>query len=174
MIIDVEPAVSDWVTWAKKNDIRADVIDFIRKTPDVFAATESNPRAWGYVSTVMNQLEKHQAKPDQMMNCITGLVGETMAVSYLSHRASKGSIKLTVQCLLTSYASCRAELKKLKQQNDTSRLHALVQEVLLYCQDPCNRGDQKHEQAKVAMLSQFAKDLPAEFRLRVNDFIPER
>lgn len=172
MKIEVTAAAKEWVVWAEAHDVHPDVISFVRTTPQIFVARESNPRAWTMVSKVLQSARSDQH--DQMLlPMLTGLVGESMAVSFLRFmRGDRGKL-IKPQDVLRRYAIVAKQVKALATANDTAALHALVHGVLITVQDPDWRTTDADEMVQRRHLEAFAKDLPAEFRRRIQEHLDD-
>lgn len=164
MIIDVEASVKEWGAWAKGNAIDPRVISYVTRTPKVFGSTRSNPRAWSAVSRVLVALEAAEWDPNLAMNCLTGLVGEDMAMGFIKSLTMKESAVPSARNILENYARHQKAVKKLAKANDTAPLFALVEAVLLLLQDPGNRTDAELTRTRMDNVERFISDLPAEHR----------
>lgn len=54
----IEYTVDDWIAWASKNDIRTEVIAFIRSNPTFLCI----PKMWEVISGVLNVSISHELK----------------------------------------------------------------------------------------------------------------
>ena len=173
MKLEVVTSAKEWVAWAEEHAVHPDVISFVRATPHIFDARESNPRAWTMVSKVLRQIEVSQADGNLLLPMLTGLVGEEMAVSFQRFiRGTRGKA-IQSQDVLRRYARVAKQVKLLAKANDTAALYALVHAVLVMAQDPDARGDATQEAVVRQNLQAFAKDLPAEFRRKILEHIQD-
>lgn len=86
--IDFEPNLQDWVNWANANNIRPEIISFIRFRPEMLhdhdpskdARSFQTPRTWAYASSVLNN-----ASPDLEYPMLIGTVGEAAAGEFMSY-----------------------------------------------------------------------------------------
>lgn len=170
--IEVVASVKEWVAWAKNNEVHPDVITFVRSMPKVFSARESNPRAWTMVSQVLKNIPAHQAD-EMLLPLLTGLVGETMAGSYIRFLRADCAKQIQPEDVLQSYPTLAKQVKELTKANDTATLDALVHGVLVMAQDPSRRTTNEDEVAQRNNLESFASDLPAEFRRKIKEHLDD-
>lgn len=88
-----------WLDWAlNEGNIHPDIIGFLLSSkqslndfdPKSPANAFATSRSWSFVSRLL-----HTGMPDDVaMNVISGLVGEGMAITFMSHRASLGALPL--------------------------------------------------------------------------------
>lgn len=173
MRIEVKPDKKQWLTWAGRHDVHPRVIGFVQWMPDVFEATESNPRAWTAVSSVLKELESAKAGKEMQMNCISGLVGDTMATAFLAFLAQGGMQLPETAVLLDSYPDYRALIKKISAKNDTALLVKVVKSVMLTIKNPNEQRSPVQRRIWSKHLLMLVKDLPAEYRGMLADAIQE-
>lgn len=173
MKIEVVASAKEWVAWAENHDVHPDVIGFVRTTPHIFDAGESNPRAWTMVSKVLRNLPGDHADKAMLLPMLTGLVGEDMAVSFLRFMRGDRTKLIAPNDVLQRYASVAKQVKAQAKANDTAALHALVHGVLVMAQDPGRRTTDADEAVQRRNLEAFAKDLPAEFRRRIQEHLDD-
>ena len=173
MKIEVVASAKEWVAWAEGHDVHRDVIGFVRTTPHIFDARESNPRAWTMVSKVLRHVPGDQVDKAMLLPMLTGLVGEDMAVGFLRFMRGDRTKLIAPNDVLQRYASVAKQVKALAKANDTAVLHALVHGVLVIAQDPGRRTTDADEAVQRRHLEAFAKDLPAEFRRRIQEHLDD-
>ncbi|MBN8523886.1 MAG: AAA family ATPase [Planctomycetes bacterium] len=173
MRIEVKPDKTQWLTWAGRHDVHPLVIGFIQWMPDVFEASESNPRAWTAVSSVLKELESAKAGKEMQMNCISGLVGDKMATAFLAFLAQGGMLLPETTVLLDGYPDYRGLIKKISAKNDTAQLNKLVKSVMLTIANPNEQRSPAQRRRWGKHMPLLAKDLPAEFRGMLTEAIRE-
>lgn len=87
--VDFEPQLQDWVDWANTNNIRPEIISFMRFRPEMLheddhAATDARqfatPRTWSYASRILDN-----ATPDLEYEMLIATVGEAAAGEFMSY-----------------------------------------------------------------------------------------
>src|SRR5260370_27159820 len=62
----------EWLNWARSNGIDPGVLSYVEADEGVFGDPESNPRAWVYVSKVLQASRTHQHSPESLHVAIAG------------------------------------------------------------------------------------------------------
>ena len=174
MVIHVEPNVRHWIAWAEANGVHPAVMEYVKSTTDVFKkATDSNPRAWVYVSDILHAHESNGSSRGTLAAAVAGFVGGSHARAFLRIYHSRSGIGVPpVASLLTSYGRGRTKVLSIVKAGDTARLSALSRNVLLHLQEPANEAAVQSCAKTMANLAQFVADLPADFRRKIRSEYP--
>lgn len=86
--IDFEPLLKDWVNWANSNNIRPEIISFMRFRPEMLHDHDpgkdersfQTPRTWAYASRVLNS-----TTPELEYEMLTAAVGKAAAGEFMSY-----------------------------------------------------------------------------------------
>lgn len=88
-VLHVNTNVPEWLAWGKKHGIRPEILEFIRKNPDLLqepppasAAPFSTPRSWATFSDAVSRMEQR--------GMLSGIIWDALAYGTLSaHAASR-------------------------------------------------------------------------------------
>ena len=172
MVLDVRADVKCWVAWAQANSVHPAVRDFVRSTPKIFDAPQSNPRAWSYASDVLSTFEESKFKRSTLLAGIAGLVGDKLAATFLKTYRARGSGVPSARKVLNSYSAIQSQVKRWKKEGNTAKLNSLVHQVLLHLQDPSSEARAKRNTKAKANLRKLYQDLPAELRKLLSESVP--
>ena len=107
--IDVEADVDDFATWANTNDVRGEVVSFVRSRTELlhkFDAAETcfpSPRAWAFVSGILDM----QGLDPYVQQCMfAGTVGEGAAIEFMGHLRLYGQMP-SVEEIIASPSKAR-------------------------------------------------------------------
>jgi hypothetical protein len=91
----LEAELEPWVIWANENNIRPEIIGFLRFNPALFCDFDSqalaspNPRAWAYVNEVLNQ---QIPNPIAESEKVAGYIGDGAKVEFFGYRKVMASL----------------------------------------------------------------------------------
>ena len=172
MVLDVRADVKCWLAWAEANGVHPAVREFVRSTPKIFEAPQSNPRAWSYASQVLSASEGGKFSRNTLLAGIAGLVGDKLAATFLKTYRARGSGVPSAKKVLNSYSTIQSQVQRWKKGGDTAKLNALLHQVLLHLQDPSNEARAKRNTKAKANLRKLYKDFPAELRRLLGESVP--
>jgi len=86
--VDFEPQLNDWVNWANNNNIRPEIVSFMRFRPEMLHDHDpgkdhrsfATPRTWAYASRILDN-----ATPDLEYEMLIAAVGEAAAGEFMSY-----------------------------------------------------------------------------------------
>ena len=92
LILNVRIDVTEWLTWAKVNGVRHDVIHFVEQVPDALlrpipdkAVPFSTPRAWASLSRALDLVEKGTKMTVELVRALAyGRVSEMDASMFVA------------------------------------------------------------------------------------------
>lgn len=166
-VLHVKADVKSWLKWAESSGVHATVREFVRSSPKIFEALESNPRAWTYVSELVAARENGDGSKDSLLALVAGQVGDKLGTAFFKFYCAFETEKLpTPEQILKSYSNHRAAIQRIGLSGNTAALHSLTQQMLLHLQAPSNQRNLSQCKPHRANCQLFVSDLPAEYRAR--------
>jgi MoxR-like ATPase len=171
--VEVEPDVEEWLAWARAHGVHPAVTDYVSADPSALSGPGGSPRAWAYVSDVVQAQERARPGRDSMLAAVAGLVGEKRAAAFLRFLDDRVR-PLTADEVLSSYPSHRPQLRQWARagQLDLVRGTLLAVQKSLQCRH--NYDAVKARRAARANLAAFLSDLPGDLREQAEAFFGER
>lgn len=171
--VEVEASVEHWATWAEKAGVHDAVVAYVKATPKVFDAPQSNPRAWTKVSALLHKYECGTYSKDALQVAVCGCVGVELAVAFLRTLRAPASAKVPApDAIVGGYAKVRHIIQGFKASGNTPCLHSVCQQLFLYLQNPKNDAAIKASPKAIENLTAFRSDLSAEFRKQLDEHAP--
>lgn len=171
--INVEPDVEAWLKFAETKNTHPAVLQMVRNTPGIFDATESNPRAWSRISSLVHTYDRGEYPIDALLVAVAGSVGDTLTNTFRSILTGSKATKIPdIETILNSYADVRPIVTDWSASGNTAQLESLILQVRRYLQNP---GREEKVRANVAVsknLIQLFTDVPAEYRKQLLDSHP--
>ena len=154
VLIDVAPDVGEWLKWAEAANVHPAVRRYVSVTPEIFAATRSNPRSWKKVSDVLAEHEKGGHSNLALMNVIQGSVGAVHAAAFVKTLMDP-STAVIPSCtdIVFSYEKIRTEILKANKAGKTDFMSGILfPDAQLFTtsrkfesgQERCRRGQQPY------------------------------
>lgn len=170
--IRVEATVPAWVRWARKQSVHHSVIEFVRASPHIFDAGNSDPRSWTRVSQLVQAFERiGSAKIDDLTVMVAGQVGATWASAFLA--AYQGPQTSThPKKLAEEYRDLRPQVLAYVAKGRLDILDAAVSRLERAWKDVDFRRWVAAEDHRLSNLRQLEADIPAEFASRVSRILP--
>ena len=165
--IRVVPDVKQWTTWAKSAGVHETVIEYVSTTPRIFGAPDSNPRSWTYVSNVLKTSERMGLTDKQLLVLISGLVGETSAVSFLRFYRVGVNIPSGEQIVKT-YTAHRAKLQAWVKKGELDLVEASLEKTFSFLGRRQSQGVNEHMKQN---LVQLAADLPGDLERKLRAWL---
>ena len=167
VVIEVEPDVKAWLEWAKDNDVHPAVMRYVRSTRDIFGVPRSNPRAWKYVSDLLQAHEGNGSGGHALLANIAGLIGNELAFAF-ERTYQRGTAELPKgEEVVGAYSRVGRQVRKWSKEGNTAALNALLHEVQLFLQDPTNEERVREGERLKENLLKFLKDIPADFAKQI-------
>ena len=156
--IDVEHNLSDWISWATKNNIHSSIIGFIQNKYE-YLYYEVNkdekkyitPRTWHMFSNLL--LNNSDIDPEEITNKIgmSFIDGATpMFLKYLQDNALPAAKEV-----LSNYSKITGRIKKLSRD----MIYQLNNEILLHIKDCVETLKDKTKKTYIKNLASYAKDI---------------
>ena len=157
----------EWLVWARQRKLNDAILSFVQMTPDVFSASDSNPRAWEALSRIVSELDANTADKATIRTCITGTVGELMGEAFLSFLNRKNQFIPDAKDVLDNYAKWRDAVQAMKKRNDVAAMHGLVEAVIAMYQDVSAIPDHATQGRWRTNLLAMKEDVNASFKSRI-------
>jgi hypothetical protein len=145
-MLHIEMAVNfeDWVDWATKNGIHADVVGYLTFAkndlydfdPRSSSRAFATPRSWSFVS---DMLASSGLQGSQLTDIITGSVGEGLAVKFIAHRDIAGKLPNPTDILT-------GKVKKLDTK-EVSAMYSLITSLCYELRDECEKAQKSKKMA---------------------------
>jgi hypothetical protein len=160
--IEVIPEVKTWLSWGTDSGVHPSVLKFVSQTPDIFAASESNPRSWAYVSDVLKAYQSTGLTDENLLVVtIAGVIGDSLATAFVQ-ASLREEESIPADVVLRQYEKARTTVRQWVKAKRLDLLNSTVHGVMIALQNV----DTASEIASGATLSRnlgvFIDDLPAE------------
>lgn len=166
--IEVEADVKTWVTWAENNGVHYSVIKFVSQTPDIFVASDSNPRSWTYVSDVLKAYEQQRMDDENLLTVtVAGLVGESLSIAFVQS-SLRDEDTIAAESILKSYHKFRPMVKNWVSKKRIDLLNSTAHGVMIALQNIDTVAKVKTSALSTGNLEAFITDLPAEIAKKVS------
>lgn len=165
--IEVVADAKSWLAWGESAGIHESVLSFVRQTPDIFAASESNPRAWAYASDVMKAYEAQQQDDENLLTVtLAGIIGESLAVAFVQ-ASLREEDSIPAETVLHHYEKARSRVLHWVRNKNLDLLNATAHNVMVALQsvDVANKVNTMATQSR--NLETFLGDLPADIAKQV-------
>lgn len=165
--IEVVADPKSWLAWGESAGIHESVLSFVRQTPDIFAASESNPRAWAYASDVMKVYEAQQQDDENLLTVtLAGIIGESLAVAFVQATLREEE-SIPANEVIHHYEKARSRILHWVRNKKLDLLNATAHNVLVALQnvDVVNKVNTMATPGR--NLETFLGDLPADIAKQV-------
>jgi len=165
--IGVEPDRDEWLAWGRNHGVHPAVLRYVESDPTVFDQPQSNPRAWKYVSDLVNVQSGYSR--EVLRVAVVGQVGEKRAASFL--KTLKDGVKvLTADEILVSYPTHQSFLKTCVKGGQLDMVRSSLLGVLKRLQSSKNFEAVLRSHKKKSNLRAFLGDLPGDLREEAETF----
>jgi MoxR-like ATPase len=171
--VAVVPDQAEWLQWAERSSIHPAVVNYVRTDSTIFDAPDSNPRAWKYVSDVLQVADKEAVDYKTTHAAIVGLVGDKRGVAFLK-TLKQTDRPLAAEKILDSYGSHRAEITAWIKQGRTDLLDQTLRSVEVYLQPKSDYEQVQSDRKRWTNLCAFLGDLPGDLRKGAEQRLKER
>jgi hypothetical protein len=169
--IGVEPDRDEWLAWGRSHGVHPTVLRYVESDPTVFDQPQSNPRAWKYVSDLVNASQGFSREA----LCVTmaGQVGEKRAAAFLK-TMNDGVKALTPEEILSFYPTHRSLLKGWVNGGQLDMVQATLLGLHKRLQIKKNFDAVRRSRKQMGNLQTFLGDLPGDLREEAEKFFEER
>ncbi len=161
--LDVEPDHDQWLDWARSKGIHPAVTRYVEKDKTVFDMPESNPRAWKYISDLLQAANKVGSPSAPLRAAVIGLVGDERGVAFLQ-TLTNGQMPLAANDILQGYSRRRSDILQWIQQGRIDLVRSTLLAVQKFLQPAANYEQMKKSRSQWKNLGSFLADLPGDLR----------
>lgn len=163
----------EWLDWAGRNSIHASVLDYVGSDPTIFDSPISNPRAWTYVSDVLQAADKEPVDHKTLRAAVSGLVGDQRGVAFL--RSLKQTDRpLTADMILKAYGRHHTAVAGWIAEGRLDLVEQTLLAVEKYLQPKADFDLVRADRKRWANFGAFLRDLPGDMREQVKQRLKER
>ncbi|MAD80299.1 MAG: hypothetical protein CMJ50_05560 [Planctomycetaceae bacterium] len=165
--------VSEWLDWARDNDVHTGVIEYAENDSTIFDEPHSNPRAWKYVSDFLKTADNSDFPQSILRAAVQGLVGDKRGTAFLS-TLKKIAKPLTTESVLASYLKHRAKVKEWVDAGKLDLVEATLLALQKHLQPKADYKSVKEDLKRWGNLAHFLSDLPPDLLRSAKSFFRER
>lgn len=163
--LDSDPG--EWLQWADLNGVHPAICRFIRNTPDIFIASESNPRAWTWSSDIMHAYEQAGGGNDGLLTvAISGLVGDALGTAVVQSYLN-GEEPISGDEIIGTYDRHRRSFQSWVKAKKIDLVNATAHNVMCRLQNSDVCTVVANSKANQQNLEEFISDLPADIGKRL-------
>ena len=160
--IEIIPCVKSWISWGTDSGVHPAVLQFVSQTPDIFAASESNPRSWAYVSEILRAYQSIGLTDENLLLVtLAGVIGDSLATAFVQ-ASLREEESIPADMILREYEKARTTVRQWVKEKRVDLLNSTLHGVMVALQNV----DTASEVASGATLSRnlglFIDDLPAD------------
>lgn len=163
----------EWLAWACQSDIHEAVIRYVESDSSVFNAPESNPRAWAYVSRLLDAAQANSVSQQALRIAIHGVVGETRGKAFLA-TLGKDGYPLSAGDVLSAYRKHRAKVQGWIKNGRLDLVRSTLHAVQTYLQPAADFAAVRKKRTCLKNLGDFVSDLPGDLRQSAEKFFAGR
>ena len=154
--------MKSWISWGTDSGVHPAVLRFVSQTPDIFAASESNPRSWAYVSDLLRAYQSIGLSDENLLLItLAGVIGDSLATAFVQ-ASLREEESIPADMILREYEKARTTVRQWVKEKRMDLLNSTVHGVMVSLQNV----DTASEVASGATLSRnlglFIDDLPAD------------
>lgn len=165
--IEIVSDLKSWLEWGEQSDVHASVLKFVGETPDIFAASESNPRSWTGVSGLMKAYEKQgQEDENLLVTMIAGKVGDSLAVAFVQS-CLREEEAIPAEQIFEGYEKYRSKIRHWAKTKKVDLLNSTAHGVMVALQNLDTARHVEECAGPSRNLATFTGDLPAEIGRKV-------
>jgi MoxR-like ATPase len=181
----VVPDCEEWLAWARKTGIHPSIIDYIERDSSIFSVPEinpgsrsnldplaSNPRAWTYVSQLLEAASRTGTSLEILRVAISGLVGTVRAVAFLKTLRAD-SQPLTADQILSN-SRWRTKLRGWIAAGRLDLVSGSLLNLKKHLQVRRNFNAAMADRSQCKNLGAFLADLPGDLCKDAEEFFEER
>jgi hypothetical protein len=175
VVLRVVADVKSWVAWAERSGVHPAVCRYVRATPEIFSAKQSNPRGWKYVSDLVTAFEREEGKSssNSLLADVAGLVGDDLATAFLRtyHAGARTGVP-SAEEVMGSSRKVSTRVRRAADEGDTAFFASLTHNVRLFLQEPANESATREDEKAVGNLQRVLKHFPADLREKLRADYP--
>lgn len=160
--IEVIPCVKSWIAWGTDSGIHASVLKFVSMTPDIFAASESNPRSWAYVSDVLKAYQSIGLEDENLLVVtLAGVIGDSLATAFVQSSLREEE-SIPADSILRDYEKVQTTIRQWVKGKRMDLLNSTVHGVMVALQNVDTAASVASEATLGQNLGLFIEDIPAD------------
>jgi MoxR-like ATPase len=160
--IEIVPCVKSWLSWGSDAGIHPSVLKFVSQTPDIFAAAESNPRSWAYVSDVLKAYQAIGLTDENLLVVtLAGVIGDSLATAFVQ-ASLREEESIPAEVILKEYEKARTVVRQWVKVKRMDLLNSTVHGVRVALQNVDTAANVASGATLSRNLGLFIDDLPAE------------
>ena len=160
--IEIVPCVKSWIAWGTDSGVHPAVLRFVSQTPDIFAASESNPRSWAYVSDVLRAYQSIGLTDENLLLVtLAGVIGDSLATAFVQ-ASLREEEAIPAGAILKEYEKARTVVRQWVKVKRMDLLNSTVHGVMVALQNVDTASDVASGATMGRNLGQFINDLPAD------------
>ena len=169
----VVPDQELWLQWAQQNEVHPGVISYVASDHSIFADCQSNPRAWKYVSDLLNASERAETAHEILRTAVIGLVGNKRGSAFLGF-LQQGLKPLAAKDILADYRRHRHEVVNWISNGKLDLVRGSLLAALKSLQTRPNYRSARESRTQWRNLGAFLSDLPGDLFEEAQGFFLER
>jgi len=137
-VIVEPPDVTDWVIWARKNNLEENIIKFVMQFPRLLNITENikltaKPRHAGY--HMLSTLIAHNIIPSGCLHEVaSGIIGSEAATTYIQSLKRNFEKNITAKEVLEDYDKVRQKYKQIMSSKRNDLVYMTMVDVIATCE----------------------------------------
>jgi hypothetical protein len=170
--IKIEADQKAWCAWARTANVHPKVVAFVEGNPNIFKDPQSNPRAWTYVSRLLQAADAGSYSPDELVVAVAGLVGETWSGAFAESLG--GDTPLTALKVIDGYQGHAGLVRRWKKAARLDLLEASWVNLRNHLQRQATfdavvaHPDQKRN------AERFLSELPPDLAIQARSWLDDR
>ena len=160
--IEVIPCVKSWIAWGTDSGVHPSVLKFVSQTPDIFAASESNPRSWAYVSDVLRAYQSIGLTDENLLVVtIAGVIGDSLATAFVQ-ASLREEESIPADVILKEYEKAQTTIRQWVKVKRMDLLNSTLHGIMVALQNVDTASDVATDATMGRNLEAFLVDLPAD------------
>lgn len=169
--VQVEADPVEWGYWASTfGNVHPKIVEFVLRSPGIFASSETNPRAWTNLSKPLRAWESNGRDVDMLLTAAAGLVGETWSSAFYEYLGNDRS-PLSAKEILRSYGRLRATFKSWMMNGKFDLAKASLRLLKQHLGNQRNFESVLADDSKRKHVRWFLGDLPADLRKDTKEWL---
>lgn len=172
--VQVLPDREEWLIWARRSGLHPSAIRYVESDESVFDHRDSNPRAWHYVSDLLNAVERERADSSSLRPAVLGVLGDQRGSAFL-RTLQQTTRPLTADEITSSYhLEHRSEVRLWIEQGRIDLVELSLRSLLTFLQPRDEFEAMKSSQTLWENIARFLADLPGDLKEEATFFFEER
>jgi hypothetical protein len=171
--VEVVPAVSEWLVWARAQGVHEKVVQFVESSPRIFDDPAANPRAWYYASRLLHQWERDGGDQQLLAHALAGVLNDKYALAFLQFYTGEHH-PLRAGDIIDDYPTHQAALRGWTRQGRLDLVAASFESLKRHLQKQQAYEGVAGRPASKANVEAFFADLPAELQVQARTWLRDR